>query len=198
MARPRRSHDTRERLLDEGIKALIELGYNGAGVKEIVDRAGVPKGSFYNYFASKEQFAAEIIDRYSQALLQEMAQVLAPDLTDPISAVRTYFTGMVKAHQRAGVERGCLLPNLSAEIGGQCPQCRAPIARAFLAQRQLLSTALMRAQKLRQLRRDVDAGDLAGMLLDAWNGALIRMKAEGSTRPLKEFTKSCLPLTIAV
>ena len=57
MARPRRSENTRQELLELGVRLLSENGYNGTGLKQILDEAGVPKGSFYNYFPSKEAYA---------------------------------------------------------------------------------------------------------------------------------------------
>ena len=59
MARP----NTKEQILDAGMKALLEKGFNGVGVQEITAAAGVPKGSFYHHFARKEALGAEVNDR---------------------------------------------------------------------------------------------------------------------------------------
>ncbi|MDB5769038.1 MAG: transcriptional regulator, TetR family, partial [Collimonas fungivorans] len=58
-------NDTRATLLETGLRLFAEQGYNGTGIKEIVDATGVPKGSFYNYFKSKEDFGAEVISFYA-------------------------------------------------------------------------------------------------------------------------------------
>jgi AcrR family transcriptional regulator len=60
MARP----NVRQKIVDAGLKILIERGFNGSGVQDITDAAGVPKGSFYNHFESKEALGAEVLKRY--------------------------------------------------------------------------------------------------------------------------------------
>ena len=54
MARPRKSEHSRQDLLDTGSRMLTEFGYHGTGIKQVLDAVGVPKGSFYNFFPSKE------------------------------------------------------------------------------------------------------------------------------------------------
>ena len=54
---------TRERILTEGLRVVHERGFSGASVRDIVQAAGVPQGSFTNHFASKEAFGLEVIER---------------------------------------------------------------------------------------------------------------------------------------
>lgn len=61
----RRTEGFHERLLEAGVALFAEMGYHGTGVKDIVERAGVPKGSFYSYFDSKEAFGAAILRHYT-------------------------------------------------------------------------------------------------------------------------------------
>ena len=56
--------NTREQIVQAGLKCLVEKGFNGVGVQDITTTAGVPKGSFYNHFESKEALGAEIVERY--------------------------------------------------------------------------------------------------------------------------------------
>ena len=74
MSRPRRSEHIREALIQAGIEQLSIHGYHGTGIKQILDEVNVPKGSFYNFFASKEAFVAEVIARYSQDLVQQLQE----------------------------------------------------------------------------------------------------------------------------
>ena len=189
MARPRRSHETRERLFEEGLRAFLAHGYNGTGIMEVVARAGVPKGSFYNYFDSKEQFAALLIERYTDLLLARMDAVTAGSGADPLETLRRLFNAEAAFHAKQGVEAGCLLCNLGAEIGGQSALCQAAVRRALAERQTRLATLLEAARKSGQVRQDIAAPELAQSLMDAWNGALIRMKAEGSLQPLARFTK---------
>ena len=54
-----RRADKHEQILEAGLEVMFLNGYNGTGVKDIVEAAGIPKGSFYNYFESKEDFALQ-------------------------------------------------------------------------------------------------------------------------------------------
>ena len=74
MSRPRRSEHIREALIQAGIEQLSLHGYHGTGIKQILDEVNVPKGSFYNFFASKEAFVAELICHYSHELLSQIEQ----------------------------------------------------------------------------------------------------------------------------
>jgi len=55
--------NVREKIIDAGLKVLIEKGFNGCGVQDITAAAGVPKGSFYNHFESKEALGGEVVER---------------------------------------------------------------------------------------------------------------------------------------
>ena len=187
MPRPRRSQDTRERLLDEGVRVLIEQGYHGTGIKEIVDRVGVPKGSFYNYFESKEHFGAEVIRRYAAELLGRMDGALKLADEDALEALRRYFRAATELYEQHGTHEGCLLCNLGAEVSGSSALCREAVAEAFNAEQQRLARVLHQGQMAGQIRDDIPAAALAYALIDAWNGALIRMKSEWSVQPLRQF-----------
>ena len=56
--------NVREKIVDAALHLFHTRGYNGSGVNDIVVSAGVPKGSFYNHFASKEALGLETIARY--------------------------------------------------------------------------------------------------------------------------------------
>ena len=57
-------YDTKEKIIQAALKTLLQKGFNGVGVQEITEQAGVPKGSFYNHFESKEALGVEIVERY--------------------------------------------------------------------------------------------------------------------------------------
>jgi TetR/AcrR family transcriptional repressor of nem operon len=67
---------TRENLLAQGVTLLMQQGYQGTGLKEILDAAQIPKGSFYNYFGSKENFGAEVIQHYINPFIHQLTRYL--------------------------------------------------------------------------------------------------------------------------
>ena len=153
MARPRRSQAIREQLLDEGLKAFLERGYHGTGIKEVLDRVDVPKGSFYNYFATKEAFGAEVIEHYAEGFGRKLAAALdgAPD---PVTGLRRFFNRLMKEFKDAGFVGGCLVANLGGEIEGS-DVCRTALSSAWNDWREGVEVALSEGQKLGLVRDDV-------------------------------------------
>jgi TetR/AcrR family transcriptional repressor of nem operon len=182
MARPRLSEPTRQRLLDEGVAAFLEQGYHGTGLKDVLDRVKVPKGSFYNYFESKEAFAAAAIRHYSDCFADKMRHALdtAPD---PVTGLRRFFESLMADFEAAGFVGGCLIANLGGEFEGS-DICRDTLAKAFRGWRDGVAEALRQGQALDLVRSDIDAGALADLLTESWEGAVIRMKIERSLNPL--------------
>ena len=88
MNRAARSEDTRTRLIEGGMALFGQKGYNATGIKDITDAAGVPKGSFYNYFASKEDFGAEIIRSYADFYGKAWASSMASAPAHPLASLR--------------------------------------------------------------------------------------------------------------
>src|SRR5579863_4546567 len=103
MARP----NMREKIVDAGLKVLIKKGFNGCGVQDITDAAGVPKGSFYNHFESKEALGAEVVERYGRNNPRRAA--LADTSLPPLQRLRAHFERLKEAFTDAHFGRGCLL-----------------------------------------------------------------------------------------
>src|ERR1700744_4070530 len=109
MTRP----NTREQILEAGLKCLVEKGFNAVGVQDITDAAGVPKGSFYNHFESKEAMGVEALARYAET--QGMAE-LADERVPPLTRLRAHFDRLADQARERDYARGCLLGNFAAEV----------------------------------------------------------------------------------
>jgi TetR/AcrR family transcriptional repressor of nem operon len=184
MPRPRRSDDTRQRLLEEGVEAFVQHGYHGTGLKEVLDRVQVPKGSFYNYFPSKEAFGVEVIRHYAAGFERKLSEALegAPD---PLTGLRRFFKRLMKEFEAAQFTGGCLVGNLGGELEGS-EVCREALQAAWRAWSRSVRDAIAAAQEKGLVRRDIDAAELADLLVDSWEGAVIRMKLERSLKPLRD------------
>ena len=183
MPRPRRSEDNRAKLLDEGLNSFIQQGYNGTGLKEVLDAVQVPKGSFYNYFKSKEDFGAAVVRHYA-AKFGERMKLLADPKGDALAALKEFFNREITLYEACPT--GCLVGNLAAELGGSMELPRQAMAEAMHGTRDALAGALARAQQQGRIRKDLPAEDLANFLFNAWEGSLLRMKIEGSVEPLRK------------
>ena len=191
------SHATRQKLLDQGIEAFIQRGYHGVGIKEILDAVGVPKGSFYNYFKSKEDYAAQVIRHFSGRFLERLRTSLDAsgegsgsgdaEADDPMGALRRFFEGEIRCCERDDCRKGCLIGTLGAELGGSSEACREVMAETLAEGQDLIERVLVKGQQTGVVRADVPAGDLAASVLNGWEGSLIRMKVDGCTDPLRQF-----------
>jgi TetR/AcrR family transcriptional repressor of nem operon len=192
VARTSTKHNTRERLLDQGVALLMEQGYHGTGLQDVLQSVGVPKGSFYNYFGSKEAFGAEVIGHYIQPFIRQLDGWLTRPKLDALSALMAYFQEMIEELERRQYAGGCLLGNLIGEIGDTSGICRAALRSATREYRDKLRSGLAKAQQEGTIRTDKSAEEMADLLVNAWQGALLRMKIEQSTRPLEECCRNLL------
>jgi len=184
---PKPKPNIREQLLCAGLALLHANGYSASGIQQIVDAAGVPKGSFYNYFDSKEAFCVEIIDLYFEQHLPELRALLRDPHRPPLDRLRGYFADRMGGFQSAGYLRGCLMGNLSLEMADQSELLRARLAAHFQTWSGLLAECIADAQKTGGVRCRLPAEVLAGFVLNSWEGALLRMRVEKSAAPLHEF-----------
>jgi TetR/AcrR family transcriptional repressor of nem operon len=179
-------HINRENLLNKGVALLTEQGYHGTGLKEILDAVQIPKGSFYNYFACKEEFCAAVIGHYIEPFIVQLdGHLQNPDL-DALSALTQYFSELIAELENAGFKGGCLLGNLMGEIGDTSELCREALQLAVKRYSDLLQKGLEQAQQQGTVRTDLSAQVMADLLTNAWQGALLRMKIEHSSVPLKQ------------
>ena len=183
MARPRLSEKTRNSLLEEGVASFLVNGYHGTGIKQVLDQVKVPKGSFYNYFTSKEDFGVAVIQHYAACFGEKMAEAMA-GAPDPVAGLRAFFESLMADFEASGYVGGCLIANLGGELEGS-ELCREALASAYREWRDSTERALRQGQELGLVRSDLAAGELADLLVEAWEGAVIRMKLERSLSPLR-------------
>lgn len=190
MARPKRKQNIREQLLNQGVSIFINQGYHGTGIKEVLERVKVPKGSFYNYFDSKEHFGAEVIRQYAKQITASMDTWLSEPDRDALDALKQFFEQEILRHENS--REGCLIGNLGAELGDSSELCRQAMSESLQVMEQRFVRVLQKAQKQGTVRNDLAAKELASILVNAYEGALLRMQIEKSVEPLRQFTKLML------
>ncbi|MEC5406500.1 TetR family transcriptional regulator C-terminal domain-containing protein [Paraburkholderia sp. MPAMCS5] len=184
---PKPNPHTRDELLSAGLRMLHAGGYSATGIQEIVDKASVPKGSFYNHFDSKEAFGAEVVDCYFNRSLSELQPLFRDNTLSPLERLQAYFDKRIRSLKAAGYVRGCLMGNLSLEVADHSAAIRERIAANFKTWTGLLEECIAAAQSTGEIRNQLPATMLAQFLLNSWEGALLRMRVEKSDVPLKEF-----------
>lgn len=179
--------DTRELLLRAGLEVLTEKGFSATGIDEILGRAGVPKGSFYHYFASKEAFGLGLIERYGEFFARKLDRHLDNRSLPPLARLQAFVDDARAGMARLGYRRGCLIGNLGQEMGSLPESFRARLKETFEDWQARFSACLKEAQEVGEVARSADTDQLAAFFWICWEGAVLRAKLEQSARPLEVF-----------
>jgi TetR/AcrR family transcriptional repressor of nem operon len=177
----------REEISAAALETFHARGYNAAGIKDITDAAGVPKGSFYNHFDSKEAMAIEALRRYSAA---GRLSGLADESVPPLTRLRAHFERQRDEVVGNGYTRGCMLGNFGGEITDHSEPIRTAVGRSFGRWTGLISAAIAQAQRDGAIKDAIDPDTTARFILSAWEGALIYARVERSPEPFDAFFAS--------
>jgi TetR/AcrR family transcriptional repressor of nem operon len=173
---------TKQDLLELGLKLLLKHGYADLGVATLLEQAGVPKGSFYHHFESKEDFGLQAINLYMDGVHGAIAAAFGDD-REPLEQIRHFFE-MVSEGYRGEGYLGCLLGGLGQELSGISPAFRKKVEECFNVIAAAFEKALKVAKKRGQLRAGVDPRELADLLVNCWEGAALRSRLRRSASPL--------------
>jgi TetR/AcrR family transcriptional repressor of nem operon len=191
-----RTSDAREKILEAG-QSLIELrGYSALGVAEICKAAGVPKGSFYHFFESKEALALAVIDAHWAAQECAWTRILS-GAQAPLERLRLLFEA-TEAEQRAGQQScgtvsGCMFGNLTLELSNQAEAIRARLQEIFDAQAALVESVI--AEALARGEVSVAAPrEAARAVVAQVEGQVLFAKLYNSTRRLSPLWANCTAL----
>jgi TetR/AcrR family transcriptional repressor of nem operon len=174
----------RAEIVAAGLAQFHERGFNAAAVRDITDRAGVPKGSFYNHFESKEALAIVALERYG---VERHLQDLADTSVKPLDRLRGHFEFLRDEVVEFGYARGCLLGNFGAEITDHSEPIRVSVQAGMQQWADLISGALTEAQEAGTVRAGLDPDATARFLLNAWEGTLIQARADKSSGAFDTF-----------
>jgi TetR/AcrR family transcriptional repressor of nem operon len=178
----------RDQLLAAGLATFHAKGFNATSIQDITDAADAPKGSFYNHFESKEVLAAEAVRQYVAKGSARRA-ILRDERIPALRRLRKYFESLNQAAIEAGFSSGCLLGNLGAELSGQSPVIRKQVAAAFAGWCDLIAEVVAEAQRDGAVSRSFPPKALAGFVIHAWEGALVRARVDKDREPLDVFLK---------
>lgn len=181
------SLDVRARLLAAGVQSFSKSGFNGCSVQDITDAAGVPKGSFYNHFESKEALGAAALEHYWSDATRDSLEILRQSGLPPRARLLAYFAQISADVAEAGFTCGCLVGNMAAELSDHSPLISAQISQIFAGWSRRVSDCIQEAQATGEVTSVTDPDLLASFILNAWEGAVLRARIEKSDRPLQQF-----------
>lgn len=179
----------REKILTEGFKVVLEQGYCGATVRDIVRAADVPQGSFTNHFESKEAFCLELLIRYFAMVQENITKTLRNDSLKPLSRLRQWFDIQLDYLRQGDFRNGCLIGNFSAEVGAHSDTIQAKLVEMYAEIHESVVYCLKAAVKSGELPATVDCKELAYFLYSSLQGAILQAKVERNPLPLKRFIK---------
>ncbi|MDX2273460.1 MAG: TetR family transcriptional regulator C-terminal domain-containing protein [Cyanobacteriota bacterium] len=179
--------DTRALLLQAGTQIIREKGFHHTGIQEILQATGVPKGSFYHYFTSKEDFGLQMIEQEAAAHQRVLDAYLLDITYSPLTRLRRYFTDKREAFASLQCREGCLLGNLGQELGDQLESFRCKLAEVFAQWRQQFAQCLAQAQQQEEIPSNLNVSLLAEFCMSGWEGALLQMKVSKSLEPIDAF-----------
>jgi len=177
-------HATKRRLLEVGLATLLERGYNATGIQDLLVATSVPKGSFYHHFASKEDFALQVVDRYLAEVHGLLDQALGDTERAPLERVRAFFERVLAMYAAQGY-LGSLLGLLGQELAAVNTAFRRRIEGAFDGIARKLAEALEEARRRGDLPAEADPLQTANLMLDGWEGAASRSRLLRSPAPLE-------------
>ena len=177
------SGDVRTHILATGQRIMAGKGYSAVGLTEILTAAGVPKGSFYHYFGSKDAFGEAMLERYFDEYLAELDDTLAlPGLTMAGRLMR-YFEAWQASQSFENCQGKCLAVKLGAEVADLSDAMRAVLRRGTQGIVERLARAIAAGVADGSLAVDADPATVAGALYQMWLGASLLVKIERATRP---------------
>lgn len=168
-------HNTKQRLIEAGLKMLLEQGYNSLGLDTLLAATKITKGSFYHHFADKEQFALAVIDAYVGEVHEVLEAVLTEPGRPPLDKVRNFFLTVQGKYEQEGY-LGCLMGGLGQELSGVNEAFREKIEWCFNSIAERIAECLRQAQDEDSMSKRSDPRKMADLMVDCWEGAALRSR----------------------
>ena len=168
-------HSTKQRLIDAGLRMLLEHGYNSLGIQALLSATKTPKGSFYHHFKDKEDFALKVIDAYISEVHVGLDACLQDKTRPPLARVRHFFELTQQKYREDGY-MGCLMGGLGQELSGASEVFRRKIEWCFSSIAERVAVCLGEARQRGEIPTDCDVKQMADLLVDGWEGAALRSR----------------------
>jgi TetR/AcrR family transcriptional repressor of nem operon len=182
--------NTKQILIEAGIAVMTRKSYNGAGLNEILAEAQVPKGSFYHYFETKEDFGVQIVESVADRAGRELREYLGNrKLSSPAARIESFFLHVQEDYKMHGTDHQCLIAKLALELSTLSPPMRSAVKFAFDHWSQIFAQALREARDCGELVQEQNPEELAQILVNSWQGVIIRVQIDQTFEPLDTYLK---------
>jgi len=189
MTNQKKSQEKKLHIIQCGARLIIDKGYTGTGLKEILDAANIPKGSFYHYFSSKKDFGLQVIDYFMTYISAYASEKLSDYSIPPLQRLREFFDEYLEAFEKSECRYGCPIGKLTLELAGSNKEFRVKLNRSLQKVKDMIADCLKEVYEQQDASEKANVTELAEFILNSWEGAVLAMKADKSVEPLRVFDK---------
>lgn len=179
--------DTRALLIRRGTELLTERGVSATALDEVLKSVGVPKGSFYHYFPSKDAFVLATVDSYGDYLLAKLDRHFGNAALAPLARLGAFVDDACRGMERHQFSRGCLVGNLGQEVGCLDAAIQRRLEEIFRTWEERVAGCLQAAVAAGELAAAADCPALAHAFWIGWEGAILRARLMRSSEPMTAF-----------
>ena len=165
--------DTRQKILDSARGIILGKGYAAVGLNEILSNAGVPKGSFYHYFKSKDDFGRVLLEEYFSEYLIKIESCLGNRELPAVQRLLNYFEHWLDSQCSDCQEEKCVVVKLSAEVTDLSEQMRQTLQQGIQKVQARLTQCIAEAIDADELKLQQQPEELAHELYYMWLGATL-------------------------
>ena len=187
----------RDKILTSGLQVVLERGYVGASVRDIIEAAGVPQGSFTNHFASKEAFSLEVLDLYFANSRVVIGETLRNDALPPLKRLRAYIDASIAAIRNHDAKNGCLVGNFAAEASDHSEIIRKRVSEIYTELREATAYCLKSAVKAGELPKSLKISEVSSFIVTGLQGAWLVSKVERDLAFAENFKKTLFSTVLA-
>jgi len=181
------SPHTKERILDAAEEIMWKRGFHSTGLNEILKAVGVPKGSFYHWFESKEHFGVELLQHYIERATDESDHALFSNEVEklPMPRLLCFLEGSVGKFEEHDRCYPCLVLKLASEVTDLSEPMRVVLAKGINTWVGMLAGVFDEAKTLGHISKKVDSQKEAEIIRDLWAGAIQRATICKSTQAME-------------
>lgn len=176
--------DVRQHILDSAYLLMGRRGFTAVGLNELLTEAGVPKGSFYYYFNSKESFGEALLENYFSGYLEHMDALFVHGKGPAAQRLVSYWDHWLRTQATRDPEDKCLVVKLSGEVSDLSEPMRLVLLRGTQQIVHKIAECITQGVKDGSLKIESKASELANSLYQIWLGASLLAKITHDRKPL--------------
>ncbi|WP_418357786.1 MULTISPECIES: TetR/AcrR family transcriptional regulator [Shewanella] len=189
-----KSTSSKQSICAVGEKLFALHGYSAVGIKLILDEVGIPKGSFYHYFASKEAFAAEVAQYYFDQRIAPIAMEPQANFKTNVTAVLSGYHQLIDFLFSDNQPRGCLMGNLMVEVNPQMVILHQTLNRLFDQWLSQFNALIEQGQQQGFIKTELSASVLSNIFWSNWQGTMLRCQIKADKTAAKRAIVQCMQL----